>query len=174
VITEIEARILAILQADAKTPYAELGAQVGMSGPAAHERVRKLEARGVIQGYEARLDPTAVGLGILAFTWVTAAPGSAGADLTGDFAAIPEIEECHHIAGEADYLLKIRARDTRDLERVIQRVQATRHVFTTESDVVLSTGFERRPMNLGDGSVMGSRSPSPARTKAETAKSRRA
>jgi Lrp/AsnC family leucine-responsive transcriptional regulator len=173
-ISEIEARILEILQADAKTPYAELGSQVGMSGPAAHERVKKLEARGVIRGYEARSDPDAVGFGILAFTWVTAAPGSAAEDLTGDFRAIPEIEECHHIAGEADYLLKIRARDTRDLERVIQLVQSTRHVFTTESDVVLSTGFERRPVTLSANAPGGGRATSRARTAGETGRSGRA
>lgn len=168
-IGEVDARLLEILQADAKKPYAELGADLGMSGPAAHERVKKLEARGVIRGYEARLDPAAAGYDILAFTWVTAAPGSSGADLTADFAAIPEIEECHHIAGEADYLLKIRARDTRDLERVIQRVQETRNVFTTESDVVLSTGFEGRPMPLtANGAGPTTRDPVLQRTRSET------
>jgi Lrp/AsnC family leucine-responsive transcriptional regulator len=108
--------------------------------------VKKLEARGVITGYAARVSAEAVGLGVLAFTWVTQAPGTVATDLTGDFGAIPEIEECHHITGEADYLLKIRARDTRDLERVIRAVQTTRHVFSTESDVVFSTAFERRPI----------------------------
>jgi len=165
----VDARILEILQADAKKPYADLGADLGMSGPAAHERVKKLEARGIIRGYEARIDPTAAGFDILAFTWVTAAPGSAAAELTADFAAIPEIEECHHIAGEADYLLKIRARDTRDLERVIQEVQSTRHVFTTESDVVLSTSFERRPIRLRPDGPISPAAVSPARTTPETA-----
>lgn len=143
-----DARILEILQRDGRRPYAELGAEVGMSGPSAHERVKKLEARGAIRGYAAIVDPSAVGLGILAFTWITQAPGTAATDLTDDLAAIPEIEECHHIAGEADYLIKVRARDTRDLERILRQVQATRHVFTTETDVVFSSGFERRPLRL--------------------------
>jgi Lrp/AsnC family leucine-responsive transcriptional regulator len=143
-----DARILDILQRDARRPYAELGADVGISGPSAHERVKKLEARGVIRGYAAVVDPSSVGLGILAFSWITQAPGTAATDLTDEFAAIPEIEECHHIAGEADYLLKVRARDTRDLERVLRLIQATRHVFTTETDVVFSSGFERRPLHL--------------------------
>lgn len=121
-----------------------------MSGPSAHERVKKLEARGVITGYAAIVDPAAIGLDILAFCWVTQAPGTAATDLTNDFAAIPEIEECHHIAGEADYLLKVRARDTRDLERVLRQVQETRNVFTTETDVVFSSGFERRPLRLAE------------------------
>jgi Lrp/AsnC family leucine-responsive transcriptional regulator len=143
-----DVRILEVLQRDGRKPYADLGAEVGITGPSAHERVKKLEARGVIKGYAAVVDPDSVGLGILAFSWVTQAPGTSATDLTAEFAAIPEIEECHHIAGEADYLIKVRARDTHDLERVLRLVQATRHVFTTETDVVFSSGFERRPLPL--------------------------
>jgi Lrp/AsnC family transcriptional regulator, leucine-responsive regulatory protein len=149
VLSATDARILEVLQRDGRRPYADLGAQVGMSGPSAHERVKKLEARGVITGYAAVVDPSAVGLGILGFSWITQAPGTAAMDLTEDFAAIPEIEECYHISGEADYLLKIRARDTVDFERVLRLVQGTRHVFTTQTDIVLSSGFERRPFHLG-------------------------
>jgi Lrp/AsnC family transcriptional regulator, leucine-responsive regulatory protein len=144
-----DARILEVLQRDGRRPYADLGADVGMSGPSAHERVKKLESRGVITGYAALVDPLAVGLGIVGFSWITQAPGTAATDLTDDFAAIPEIEECYHISGEADYLLKIRARDTVDFERVLRLVQGTRHVFTTQTDIVLSSGFERRPFHLG-------------------------
>lgn len=147
----IDARLVELLQDDGRRPYAELGSDVGISGPSAHERVKKLEARGVVSGYSAVVDPAALGYGVLAFTWLTQAPGSAGSagsDLTTAFAQIVEIEECHHIAGEADYLLKIRARDTRDLERIIQRLQTTAHVFTTETDVVLSSAFERRPLRV--------------------------
>jgi Lrp/AsnC family leucine-responsive transcriptional regulator len=143
-----DARILAILQRDGRRPYAELGAEVGMSGPSAHERVKKLEARGVIRGYGAVVDPRAVGFDILAFSWITQAPGTVSVDLTEAFAAIPEIEECHHITGEADYLLKVRARDTRDLERVLRAVRETPNVFQTETDVVFSSGFERRPLHV--------------------------
>ena len=143
-------RIVEVLQRDGRRPYADLGADVGMSGPSAHERVKKLEARGVITGYTAVVDAAAVGYGVLGFSWITQAPGTAATDLTDDFAAIPEIEECHHISGEADYLVKIRARDTRDFERILRLVQATRHVFTTETDIVLSSGFERRPFHLAD------------------------
>ena len=147
-----DARLLTILQADGRRSYADLGSDLGMAGPSAHERVKKLEARGVISGYAAHVDPVAVGYGITAFCWVTQAPGTVAVDLTDDFASVAEIEECHHISGEADYLLKLRARDTKDLERVIRRVQATRHVFSTETDVVFSTGFEHRPLPMGDRS----------------------
>ncbi|HEX5825062.1 MAG TPA: Lrp/AsnC family transcriptional regulator [Candidatus Limnocylindrales bacterium] len=147
-ISQNDARILEVLQRDGRRAYADLGAEVGMSGPSAHERVKKLEARGVIRGYAAQVDPTAIGYDILAFSWITQAPGTTSNDLTAAFAVIPEIEECHHITGEADYLIKVRARDTRDLERVLRAVQATPNVFQTETDVVFSSGFERRPLHV--------------------------
>ncbi len=150
-IDRIDGLILRLLQEDGRRTYADLGAAAGISGPAAHERVKKLEQRGVITGYGARVAPQELGMGVLAFVWVTQAPGTVATDLMGDFGAIPELEECHHIAGEADYLLKIRARDTRDLERIIRHVQGTRHVFSTETDVVFSTAFEHRPIQPDPG-----------------------
>jgi Lrp/AsnC family leucine-responsive transcriptional regulator len=147
-LTTNDARILEILQRDGRRPYADLGAEVGISGPSAHERVKKLEARRVITGYAATVDPRALGYDVLAFSWITQAPGTVANDLTDSFATIPEIEECHHITGEADYLIKVRARDTRDLERVLRLVQSTKDVFQTETDVVFSSGFERRPLRV--------------------------
>jgi Lrp/AsnC family leucine-responsive transcriptional regulator len=147
-LSENDARILDVLQRDGRRPYADLGADVGMSGPSAHERVKKLESRGVIQGYAAIVDPRAIGYDILAFSWIIQAPGTTSHDLTDMFATIPEIEECHRITGEADYLLKVRARDTRDLERVLRAVRETPNVFQTETDVVFSSGFERRPLHV--------------------------
>ncbi|MDP2349739.1 MAG: Lrp/AsnC family transcriptional regulator [Chloroflexota bacterium] len=145
---ETDARILGMLQADGRRSYADLGAELGMAGPSAYERVKKLEARAVIRGYSADVDPAAAGLTVLAFTWVTQAPGTVALDLTPEFAAIPEIEECHHIAGAADYILKIRARDKNHMGAIVRRVQTTRHVFSTETDVVFSTGFEGRAIPL--------------------------
>jgi Lrp/AsnC family transcriptional regulator, leucine-responsive regulatory protein len=147
-IDAIDARLLERLQVDGRRAYADLGSDVGISGPSAHERVKKLEAKRVITGYAATVDPTTAGYPIVAFCWLTQAPGSAGADLTDAFEAIGEIEECHHIAGEADYLLKIRARDTRHLEDILVVLQATPHVFTTQTEVVLSSAFEHRPLRL--------------------------
>ncbi len=144
----IDLQLVELLQADGRRPYAELGAEVGISGPSAHERVKKLEARGVIDRYAAIIRPEALGYPVLAFTWLTQAPGTAAHDLTDAFAGIPEIEACHHIAGEADYLLKIRARDTRDLEQVIKRLETTPDVFSTETDVVFSSAFDGRPLRL--------------------------
>lgn len=147
-LSENDARVLDILQAQGRRSYADLGTDLGMAGPSVHERVKKLEARGVIRGYAADVDPQAVGLSVLAFTWVTQAPGTVSKDLTPEFAAIPEIEECHYIAGEADYLLKIRARDMEHMGAIVRRIQTTEDVFSTETDVVFTTGFEGRPLPI--------------------------
>ncbi len=161
---ETDARLLEILQAEGRRSYADLGADVGMAGPSAHERVKKLEGRGVIRRYAAIVDPGAVGLTALAFTWVTQAPGTVAIDLTPEFARIAEIEECHHMAGEADYLLKIRARDMNHLGDVVRRVQTTKHVFSTETDVVFTTGFEGRPLPLGQEPLPAPETDRPPRT----------
>jgi len=145
---ETDARILDLLQRDGRGSYAEVGQAVGMSGPSAHERVKKLESRGVIRGYAALVDPTQLGYAVLAFIFIKQVPGTISTDLTGNFAEIEEIEECHHLAGEADYLLKVRATDTRHLERVLHAIQAMPHVFTTETQIVFSSAFERRPLRL--------------------------
>ncbi len=147
-LSDTDARILAILQRDGRRSYADLGTDLGMAGPSAYERVKKLEARGVIRGYSADVSPAAVGRSVLAFTWVTQAPGTVSMDLTPEFAAIPEVEECHYIAGEADYILKIRARDMEHLGSIVRRVQTTQYVFSTETDVVFTTGFEGRAIQL--------------------------
>ncbi len=148
-LSRTDVHLLELLQGDGRRSYAELGAELGMTGPSAHERVKKLEARGVIRRYAAIVDPATTGFSVLAFTRVTQAPGTIANDLTPELAAIPQIEECHHMAGEADYLLKIRARDMEHLSEVVRRVQTTRHVYATETDIVFSTGFEGRPLPLG-------------------------
>jgi Lrp/AsnC family transcriptional regulator, leucine-responsive regulatory protein len=158
-LSETDAHILEVLQEDGRRSYADLGADVGLSGPSVHERVKKLEARGVIDGYGARVDPSAAGFDVLAFTWITQAPGTIAVDLTPAFAGIPEIEACHHISGEADYLVKLRARDMEHLSSVVKQVQSVEHVFSTETDVVFSTGFEHRPLPLrsaGEREIGGS------------------
>jgi len=155
-LSKTDLQIVDILQRDGRASYADIGAAVGMSAPSAHERVKKLETRGVILGYAARVDARAVGRGILAFSWIRQSPGPPSGDLTDAFRALPEVEECHHIAGEADYLLKVRAADTLDLERVMKQIQAIPFVYTTETDVVYSSAFEQRPLAIAQETDAGS------------------
>ena len=147
-LSKTDLRIVDILQRDGRASFADIGAAVGMSAPSAHERVKKLETRGVILGYAARVDARAVGRGILAFSWIRQSPGPPSGDLTDAFRSLPEVEECHHIAGEADYLLKVRAADTLDLERVMKQIQAIPFVYTTETDVVYSSAVSYTHLTL--------------------------
>ena len=139
-IDEIDARILTILQSDARASNAELARQVGMAPSSVLERVRKLESKGVIRGYETRIDPEAVGRHLLAFVFVRAEE-PVGRMTTGQqLAEIPEALEVHHVAGEDCYLVKVRVRDPRDLGRLLlERFGSIPSVRSTKSTIALGT-----------------------------------
>ncbi|HVG07916.1 MAG TPA: Lrp/AsnC family transcriptional regulator [Thermoanaerobaculia bacterium] len=133
-------QILTILQSNARTSNADIARQVGMAPSAILERIRKLEQRGIIQGYEARIDPAALGLGMLAYVAVRT-DERVGDECAGErLARIPEVQEVHHVAGEDCYLLKVRVRDAKALGRLLQdRIKAVEPVRTTRTTVVLDT-----------------------------------
>lgn len=138
-IDEIDRQILNILQQNARIPNAEIARQVGMAPSAVLERIRKLETRGVIQGYEARIDPEALGLNLLAFVFVRSDDRSGTS--TGEvLARIPEVQEVHHIAGEDCYLAKVRVRDAKTLGRLLrERFAGSGNVHSTRTTVVLES-----------------------------------
>lgn len=142
----VDLAILRILQREGRRTFSEIGAEIGLSAPSVHERVKKLEARRAIRGYGAVVDPAALGYDVLAFISIVQDAHADWDRLVDDFAAIPEIEECHHIAGEEDFLLKVRARDTGDLARVLRAVTSSPRVAATRTAVVFSTAFEGRPL----------------------------
>lgn len=137
-IDEIDLRILNILQPNARISNAEIARQVGMAPSAVLERIRKLETRGVIQGYETRINPEALGLNLLAYVFVRSEE-KAGEKRTGEvLAQIPEVQEVHHIAGEDCYLAKVRVRDAKSLGRLL-RGSFVDAVRSTRSTIVLET-----------------------------------
>jgi len=138
-IDEIDRQILNILQQNARTANAEIARQVGMAPSAVLERIRKLETRGVIRGYEARIDPEALGLNLLAFVFVRAEDTIE--ERTGEaLAQIPEVQEVHHIAGEDCYLVKVRIPDAKRLARLLrERFAGSGTVRSTRTTVVLET-----------------------------------
>jgi len=154
-------RILAALQADGRATYAEIGALVGLSAPSVHERVRKLQRRGVLAGFTATLRADALGFGILAFVGVVQDSSGEWHALARHFATIPEVDECHHVAGDEDFLLKVRARDTHHLEGILNTIQASRHVATTRTTVVLSTAFAGRGVPLQEVAEAPDTAPGP-------------
>jgi len=146
----IDRQIIVILQQNARTTNADIARQLGMAPSAILERIRKLENRGVIQGYEARLSPKAVGLGLLAFVFIRS-DERAGADDTGlRLAEVPEVQEVHHVAGEDCYLAKVRARDPEDLARILrERFGAIPQVRSTRSTIALGTLKESARLAVG-------------------------
>ncbi len=137
----IDWQIIEILQEDAKTTFGELAKRVGLSQAAVHERVKKLEARGVIKGYRAVVDADALGYGVVAFVFVDNAAFDVP-DFTERLQVIPNVLECHAVAGEWAYLLKVRAESTHDLERVLHLIRCVNNVHRTHSVIGLSTAFE--------------------------------
>jgi Lrp/AsnC family leucine-responsive transcriptional regulator len=137
--------ILAALQGDGRATYADVGARVGLSASAVHERVRKLELAGVISGYRAVVDPEAIGLMVTALIAATPLDPRQPDDLPDRLADFSEVEDCYSVAGEANYILKVRTRTTSSLEELIRRLRDKGGV-ATRTTVVLSTPFEGRPV----------------------------
>jgi Lrp/AsnC family transcriptional regulator, leucine-responsive regulatory protein len=155
---EKDEKILEILQRDGRTTNVELARLVELTPSATLERVRKLEERGFIKGYAADLDPHALGLGLLAFIFVRAddtAEVFAGAEGTAEgLASLPSVQEVHHLAGEDCFLVKVRARDTDDLYRVLkEEFGQFKSIRSTRTTIVLKTVKESQslPVRRGKG-----------------------
>ncbi|MET7365867.1 Lrp/AsnC family transcriptional regulator [Streptomyces sp. NPDC005566] len=137
----VDRALLTQLQQDATQSYAALGQSVGLSAGAAHERVRKLRERGVIRRTVIDVDPAAVGRGVLAYVMVDSTAWMG--DAAEHFAALPEIQEAHVIAGSASLLVKVRTATTEQLQDVLRRIYAIEGVSGTQATIVLETFFER-------------------------------
>lgn len=135
--------VLALLREDATLSYAALGAQVGLSAAAAHERVRKLRERGVIRRTTIEVDPAALGLDVLAFVLVDSSAWVGSPETADALRALPAVEEAHIVAGKASLLLKIRTAGTRELQVALREVHDIAGVSGTNAIVVLETCFER-------------------------------
>lgn len=151
-IDETDRKILSLLQGQGRINNAEIARQVGMAPSAVLERVRKLENRGVIRGYETRLDPAALGLGLLAFVFVRSNEKLAEASTASALAQLPEVQEVHHVAGEDCYLVKVRATSTEALGRCLrEKFGAIPSVISTRTTIVLDTVKENASLPLDAG-----------------------
>lgn len=146
----IDLKALRLLQRDGRATWAAVAGELQMTAPAAADRVRHLEEAGVIKGYAALLDAAAVGLTFTAFVAVTLERPVHRAAFLKRVARTPEILECHHVAGDADYLLKVRCRSTSDFERVLtDELKGVAGVSHTRTTVVLSTEKDTVQVPLG-------------------------
>lgn len=148
-IDELDAKILNILQKNARIPNAEIARQVALAPSAVLERIRKLEERGVIAGYEVRLDAAALGFGLTAFVFVKTEESLGGSTTTRQIAKLAEVQEIHNVAGEDCYLLKVRVQDTRHLmEFMREKLGRIKSVRSTRTTIVLETVKECRTLPL--------------------------
>ena len=151
-IDDIDGRLLDFLQQDARMSNAALARELHMAPSAILERIRKLEERGLIRGYEARLDAAALGWGLLAFVFVRTDEGLGPNRTAERLAAIPGVQEVHKVAGEDCYLVKVRVPDTQALAALMRtkfgRIETIRSTRTT---IVLETIKEEARLPIGNG-----------------------
>lgn len=121
--------------------FTDLGKAVGLSTSAVHQRVRRLEERGVIRGYAARVAHEALGNPLTAFVEVTPFDRAQPDDVPDRLRGISEIEACYSVAGESNYLLKVRVATPRELEELLGRIRTAANV-STHTTIVLSTPWE--------------------------------
>ncbi len=150
IIDELDTRILEILQENARVTQADIAKTVGLAPSAVLERIRKLEARGVIKGYVAAIDPHVAELPLLAFVSVRTSEYGPEQPSAKALAEIPEVLEVHHVAGDDCYLLKVRARDAEHLGQLLrQQIATVPHVTSTRTTIVLGTSKETIRIPIG-------------------------
>ncbi len=143
-VEDLDRQILRLLASDGRMSYTDLGRATGLSTSAVHQRVRKLEERGVVQGYAAVVDPQAVGLPLTAFISVTPLDPAAPDDAPDRLVNLAQIESCYSVAGEESYILKVRVPTPGDLEALLAEIRSIANV-RTRTTIVLSTPYEGRP-----------------------------
>ncbi|SDZ36735.1 transcriptional regulator, AsnC family [Micromonospora pattaloongensis] len=144
----IDLTLVELLQGNARLSYAELARQVGLSSPAVHERVGKLESAGVIRGYRADVDPEAVGLGVTAFIGLVEDSGADTDDVLEALRAMPGIESCYFMAGVESFLCMARVGTIAQLEQLILQLNRIPGIASTRTAIALSTKWEDRPQQI--------------------------
>lgn len=140
---ELDLQILDALQRNARSTFTELGGIVGLKAPAVHERVKRLEARGFIRGYGAKLDPGRLGLNLTAFISCFTSPDCAYEEFTHALSAMPEVCEVHSVAGEESFVCKVVTRSTQHLDELLARLKSTPGMARTRTTIVLGIPFDR-------------------------------
>jgi len=139
----LDYKVLRLLMQRGRATWSELAEHLGLSAPAAADRVRRLEERGVIRGYAALIDPAAAGYPLTAFVAVGLERPKHRARFLAAVRSMPEIAECHHVAGDDDYLLKVRTRSPLHLDEILSNsLKGLPGVVRTRTTIVLSTSKE--------------------------------
>jgi Lrp/AsnC family leucine-responsive transcriptional regulator len=142
-------KALRLLQHEGRASWSRLGELLGMTGPAAADRVRRLEEQGIIRGFTALIDPESVGLALTAFIALSLEKPAHRDAFLKRVQALPEIQECHHCTGEDDYLLKVRCRGVSDLYRLINtELKSLSGVLRTRTTIVMRTSKDSHAVAL--------------------------
>jgi len=142
-LSDTDLRLLARLQADGRTPHAELAKDVGLAVSSVNDRVRKLMDRSVITGVHAHVEPEAIGLDLLTYIFVQWSNPAVEPIFLDRISAEDSVLECHHVTGAWNYLLKVRVRNTKMLEAFLAKViKSVDGIERTESIIVLSSHKE--------------------------------
>ncbi|GGT01718.1 AsnC family transcriptional regulator [Planobispora rosea] len=144
---EIDRRIVTLLASDGRMSFTDLAKETGLSVSAVHQRVRRLEKRGVVRGYAALLDHDEIGLPLTAFVSIKPIDPAAADDAPDRLAHLSAIEACHSVAGDESYILKVRVASPSALEELLSQIRVAANV-STRTTVVLSTPYEHRPPDL--------------------------
>jgi Lrp/AsnC family leucine-responsive transcriptional regulator len=144
---EIDRQILRLLSQDGRMSFTDLGRATGLSTSAVHQRVRRLEQRGVIRGYTVVVESEALDLPLTAFVSVTPLDPAQPDDVPDRLAEVTEIEACYSVAGDENYILKVRVATPSALEALLARIRAKANV-STRTTIVLSTPYEARPLPI--------------------------
>ena len=147
----IDLKILSILQANGRRPLAEIAKEVELSSPAVMERVKKLEAGGVITTYQAVLDGKKLGKDITAFIGVSVGHQRDMEKFWMQMVQRDEVLECHHVTGEESFILKVKTANTASLEKLLGEIRSVEGVTRTVTRVVLSTAKESQTLSLDRG-----------------------
>ena len=142
-LSDTDRQIVQLLATEGRMSFTDLGRATGLSTSAVHQRVRRLEQRGVITGYAAVVTAEAIGLPLMAFISIRPIDPSAPDDAPERLADVTEIEACHSVAGEESYILKVRVATPAALELLLARIRAAANV-STRTTIVLSTPYEGR------------------------------
>lgn len=140
---ELDRQICSLLAGDGRMSFTDLGRATGLSTSAVHQRVRRLEERGVIAGYRAMVDHAAVDMPLTALVSVTPVDPAAPDDVPDRLRDLAQIDSCFSVAGDESYVLKVRVEAPADLEELLAQIRAAAGV-TTRTTVVLSTPWEDR------------------------------
>jgi Lrp/AsnC family transcriptional regulator, leucine-responsive regulatory protein len=146
-VEDVDRAIVRLLSEDGRRSFTDLSRETGLSVSAVHQRVRRLEQRGVVRGYRTIVDPVELGLPLTAFVSIKPIDPSAPDDAPERLSHLIAIEACHSVAGDESYILKVRVATPADLESLLQEIRAAANV-STRTTVVLSTPFEDRPIGL--------------------------